>query len=61
MADSGDTQGDEVVFHALLFVGEGRILETLSGEISDLIMLYNLPLCHDPEDPDRFVLCSENQ
>ena len=54
------TQG-EVVFRDLLFVGEGRILETLSGEISELIMLHNQPLCHDPEDPDRFISCSENQ
>ena len=51
----------EVVFRDLLFVGEGRILETLSGEISELIMLHNQPLCHDPEDPDRFISCSENQ
>lgn len=58
---SANTTQGEVVFRDLLFVGEGRILETLSGEISELIMLYNQPLCCDPEDPDRFIPCSGNQ
>ena len=52
------TQGD-ATFRDLLFVGESRILEMLSEEISELIMLHNQPLCHNPESPNEFIPCSE--